>query len=153
MTEVLEFLQDCKSFFIATTIDGKPKVRPFGFIMKYEEKLYFVTGNQKPFFKQIQENPEIEICGMNKKMEWVRLNGKAVVDPRLEVKQKAFETSPRLIHTYKTADSPVIECFYIDEGEASFFTMKVLCQVVGSKNAETLMQSSIVLVFSVFQNF
>ena len=54
MNEVLEFLKNCKVFFVATAEQGKPKVRPFSFVMMHEEKLYFVTGNQKPFFKQIQ---------------------------------------------------------------------------------------------------
>ena len=121
MNEVLEFLKDCKRFFVATTEDGKPKVRPFGFIMTHEDKLYFATGNQKPFFQQIMSNPEIEICGVNQKMEWIRLSGKVVVDSRLEVKEKVFEVSPFLINTYQSAENPTMECFYIDEAKAEVF--------------------------------
>mgnify|MGYP003599122493 CR=1 FL=1 len=121
MNEVLEFLKDCKRFFVATTEEGKPKVRPFSFVMSYEDKLYFATGNQKPFFKQIEANPEIEICGINKKMEWIRLSGKVVLDSRLEVKQKVFEVSPFLINTYNTAEDPTMECFYIDKAKAEVF--------------------------------
>ena len=43
MNEVLEFLKNCKVFFVATAEQGKPKVRPFSFVMMHEEKLYFVT--------------------------------------------------------------------------------------------------------------
>ena len=123
MNEVLEFLKECKRFFVATTEDGKPKVRPFGFIMSHEDKLYFATGNQKPFFKQVNINPEIEICGVNQKMEWIRLSGKVVFDSRLEIKQKVFEVSPFLLNTYNTAEDPTMECFYIDEAKAEISKM------------------------------
>lgn len=120
MEDVLSFLKNCKTFFVATTDGDKPKVRPFGFIMQYEGKLYFVTGNQKPLFKQIQANPYIEICGSNEKSEWLRLSGRAVIDSRLEVKKKAFEMAPELAYVYQAVDSPIFECFYIDEAEACF---------------------------------
>ena len=132
MNEVLEFLKDCKRFFVATTEDGKPKVRPFGFIMTHEDKLYFATGNQKPFFQQIMSNPEIEICGVNQKMEWIRLSGKAVPDSRLEIKQRAFEESPFLKNNYKSVENPVMECFYLGEAKADF------CKIDGSSKTVVL---------------
>ncbi len=130
MDEVLEFLKDCKTFFVATVEGGQPRVRPFGFVMKFEDRLYFVTGNQKPFFKQITENPAIEICGTNEKNEWIRLNGKVVLDSRMEVKQKTFEVMPDLAYVYKTVDNPMFECFYIEEAEASFCTMMAAPRVI-----------------------
>ena len=132
MNEVLEFLKNCKVFFVATTEEGKPKVRPFSFVMLYEEKLYFVTGNQKPFFKQIQAKPEIEICGTSQKMEWIRFSGKVILDSRLQVKQKAFEESPFLKNSYKSVDNPVMECFYLDEAKADF------CKIDGSSKTVIL---------------
>ena len=132
MEEVLEFLKNCKVFFVATAEQGKPKVRPFSFVMMHEEKLYFVTGNQKPFFKQIQANPEIEICGTSQKMEWIRLSGKAVPDSRLEIKQRAFEESPFLKNNYKSVENPVMECFYLGEAKADF------CKIDGSSKTVVL---------------
>lgn len=49
MDEVLKFLTDNPTFYLATIEGNEPKVRPFGFIMKHEGKLYFCTGNQKMF--------------------------------------------------------------------------------------------------------
>lgn len=123
MNEILEFLQRCKTFFIASVEGGKPKVRPFGFVMLHEGRLYFVTGNQKPFFRQIRENPNIEICGVNERSEWIRLSGKAVADSRMSVREKAFEVEPNLTYVYQTVDNPIFECFYLDEVEASICSM------------------------------
>ena len=130
MDEVVKFLKNCKVFFVATTDRGKPKVRPFSFIMLYEKKLYFVTGNQKPFFKQIQENPEIEICGLNQKMECLRLSGKVTADSRIEIKQRAFEESPFLKNNYKSVNNPEMECFYINEARADFYEIGGLSKTV-----------------------
>jgi len=44
---MLKYITDAKTFYIATTEGDKPKVRPFGFIMEFEDKLYFGTSNQK----------------------------------------------------------------------------------------------------------
>jgi uncharacterized pyridoxamine 5'-phosphate oxidase family protein len=130
MEKVLAFLKDCKTFFVATVEDGNPKVRPFGFVMQFEGKLYFATGNQKPFFKQILENSNIEICGANEKYEWVRLRGKAVIDSRSVVKQRAFEAAPELAYVYQTIDNPIFECFYLEDTEARFFAMSAATGIV-----------------------
>lgn len=123
MDEVLSFLKDCKTFFVATVDGDRPRVRPFGFVMQHEAKLYFVTGNHKPFYEQIVSNPNIEMCGMNAKMEWLRLRGKAVCDTRQEIAQRAFDEEPNLVYVYKTPDNPKFACFYLDQAEAEFCTM------------------------------
>ena len=61
MKEVLQFLQENAPFYIATVAGDKPKVRPFGFVMEHEGKLWFCTSNKKNVYKQLQTNPYIEI--------------------------------------------------------------------------------------------
>lgn len=36
MNEVIEFLNDCGVFFLATVDGDQPKVRPYGFVMDYD---------------------------------------------------------------------------------------------------------------------
>ena len=52
----------------------------------------------------------------------MRLKGKAVVDSRKEIIQKAFEIAPVLAQIYQTPDNPIVEMFYIAEGEATFYS-------------------------------
>ena len=113
MNEVLEFLKNCKVFFVATAEQGKPKVRPFSFVMMHEEKLYFVTGNQKSFFKQIQANPEIEISTSSPSYAWIRLNGKAVFENNMAAKEMCMG-NPIVKGQYQTADNPIFEVFYLN---------------------------------------
>ncbi|MDR1541113.1 MAG: pyridoxamine 5'-phosphate oxidase family protein [Clostridiales bacterium] len=121
-TEIQEFLTG-KTFFVATVHENKPKVRPFGFSMEFEEKLYLATNDGKPSYFQLQENPYIEISASIRKpegSEWVRISGKAVFDHRDEVKMKAFEAAPIFKEIYDLEGSPELKLFYISEGMATF---------------------------------
>ncbi|CUH97282.1 hypothetical protein P22_3409 [Propionispora sp. 2/2-37] len=123
MDEVLRFLTDNSTFYLAT-VEGKfPRVRPFGFVMKYKERLYFCTNNQKKVYRQLQENPYFEVSTSDKNGEWLRLNGKAVFDTNPQTKQAALEAAPFLKNMYSVDDN-VFELFYIENAEASFFNMK-----------------------------
>jgi uncharacterized pyridoxamine 5'-phosphate oxidase family protein len=123
MIEVLNFLAECKTFYLATVDGGKPRVRPFGFFMEFEGRLYFSTNESKPSFRQLTANPNFEISAANEKGEWLRLSGEAVFDSRPEVKAKAFEVMPRLRELYDKPDSPVMAPFYVKNGEAVFCSM------------------------------
>ena len=63
MEEVYDFLKECGVFFLATEDGEQPRVRPFGAINVYEGKLYIQTGKIKNVSKQMQDNPNVELCG------------------------------------------------------------------------------------------
>ena len=120
MKEVLDFLTEAKTFFLATAEGDQPRVRPFGFFMRYEGKLYLATSEPKPSFKQLQENPKFELSAVNEKMEWLRLSGKAVFDTHPDTRTHAFMVAPYLEEMYAGPDKPPLALFYVEEGEATF---------------------------------
>lgn len=122
MNEILKFLKDAKTFFLATVDENKPKVRPFGFVMEYEGKLYFCTSSQKDVYKQLVTNPNFEACAMAENGQWIRLQGKAVFDSNLAAKAKVFEIMPSLARMYNTYDNPIFQVFYVEEGEATLYS-------------------------------
>ncbi|MBP2651375.1 MAG: pyridoxamine 5-phosphate oxidase [Firmicutes bacterium] len=122
MHEVLNFLQDCGIFYVSTVDGDKPKVRPFSFVMEYQNKLCFCTGNQKPFYKQLTANPNIEICATAKDFRWLRLSGKAVSCTTKAAKAQALEIMPALKNIYSVEDS-IFEIFYLDNAIANFCSM------------------------------
>ncbi|HAG10955.1 MAG TPA: hypothetical protein DCK76_06145 [Desulfotomaculum sp.] len=73
MEKVLVFLKENPVFYFATEEGDQPKVRPFGFFMEYEGKLYFSMGRHKKVYRQILENPNAEICTASAKGEWIRI--------------------------------------------------------------------------------
>lgn len=119
MNEVLEFLLNNPTFYIATMDGDQPRVRPFGAVMKFEDKLYFTTNNTKPVFKQLTANPKVEISTTSSKGEWIRLTGKAVVDSRREVKEAMLEAAPMLKNMY-SLDDDIFELFYLTDAIATF---------------------------------
>ena len=129
MNEVLEFLQNSQIFFVATNDGEQPRVRPFGFVMEYDKRLYFCTGNQKPFYQQLQNNPKLEICAC-KDAEWVRIEGEASFDSRLEVKQKVFELDEGVAGIYGTPDNTNFEVFFLENAKATFYSFTSDCRTV-----------------------
>lgn len=123
MDEVLTFLKDNPVFYLATVEGNIPKVRPFGFAMNFEGKLYFCTSNQKPVFRQLKANPNFEVCTTSKTNEWLRLKGKAVFNTTRQTKQAALDAMPMLKNMYSVDDS-LFELFYIEDAEATFTDMK-----------------------------
>jgi uncharacterized pyridoxamine 5'-phosphate oxidase family protein len=123
MHEIANFLADSKTFFLATVDGEKPKVRPFGFFMEFEGKLYFGTNETKPSFRQLKANPNIEISAANANNEWLRLSGEAVFDYSPEARAKAFEVAPYLQGLYGNPDSPILALFYVKNGEAAFCSL------------------------------
>ena len=80
MEKLLAFLKDAGTFFYASCDGDKPRVRPFGFFMELNGKFYVGMGQQKESYKQTIANPNVELCAMNKKMQWIRVRGVAVPD-------------------------------------------------------------------------
>lgn len=110
MKEAIKFLKECGTFYLATTENDQPRVRPFGAVMEYEEKLYICTNNTKNVFKQIKDNPKVEMSGTIGD-RWIRVTGKLVVDSRIEAKAKFLEECT--LSMYK-ADDGIFEVLYFE---------------------------------------
>lgn len=47
MNEIYEFLKKCGTYYLATVEGNQPRVRPFGTIDLFEDKLYIQTGKKR----------------------------------------------------------------------------------------------------------
>ncbi len=124
MLEVYEFLKKCGTFYLATTEGDQPRVRPFGAVDVFENKLYIQTGKVKKVSKQMAANPKIEICGMDGE-KWIRIEAVAIEDDRIEAKQHMLDSNPVLKSMY-AADDGNTEVLYLKNATAtiSSFTEK-----------------------------
>ncbi len=119
MNNVTDFLKENQTQYFATVgIDGKPKVRPFQFMLVDDGKMYFCTSNKKDVYKEMTALPYIELCISNTKYSWLRLSGKAVFSKDISLKTKIQDASPLVKSIYKTPDNPDFEIFYLDEAVA-----------------------------------
>lgn len=128
MDEVFDFLKKCRVFYLATVDGNKPRVRPFGAINVFEGKLYIQTGKIKNVSKQMQLNPNIEICGFADG-KWIRLEGKVVRDDRIEAKESMLDANPELKGMYSANDDNT-EVLYLENAKATFCSFTELPKVV-----------------------
>lgn len=119
MNEVIQFLNENPVQYFATVgLDGKPKVRPFQFMLEQGGKLYFCTNNTKEVYKEMQNTPYVEIVTSSSTFAWMRLSGKVTFSNDLEIKKAIIEASPLVKSLYQTAENPIFEIFYLDEANA-----------------------------------
>ena len=118
MQEVYEFLKKCGTYYLATVEGNQPRVRPFGTIDLFEDKLYIQTGKVKNVSKQIQENPNVELCAFADG-KWLRVAGKLVRDDRVEAKKHMLDSYPNLQAMYSAEDDNT-EVLYLEGATATF---------------------------------
>ena len=111
MKETYEFLKETKTYYIATIDGDKPKVRPFGTVNIFEDKLYIQTGKSKDVYKQIEKNNNVEICAFDKG-KWIRVEGKLIPDNRVEAKKAMLDNYPELRSMYDENDDNTIVLYF-----------------------------------------
>ena len=116
MKEVQEFLKEAGVYYLATIDGDKPRVRPFGTAEIFEGKLYIQTGKSKDVSKQIQVNPNVELCAF-KDGRWIRVSGMLVRDDRIEAKKDMLDKNPNLRGMYNENDDNT-EVLYFENGTA-----------------------------------
>ena len=118
MQTVFDFLKECGTYYLATVDGDQPRVRPFGTIDIFEDKLYIQTGKVKDVSKQLQANPKAEICAFADG-KWLRISCKLVRDDRREPKEHMLDNYPSLKMMY-SADDDNTEVLYLKDATATF---------------------------------
>ena len=123
MENVINFLKDTRIFYVATVENGKPKIRPFGAVMLFENKLYISTSNTKEVYKQIIKSPNISICACNDNRKWIRIEGIAKLDNRISAKQKMLDENPALLQNkrFSSAHDQTMAILYLDSPSINFY--------------------------------
>ncbi len=118
MKKVYDFLKKCNIYYLATTEGDQPRVRPFGTVDLFEDKIYIQTGKSKDVSKQIAENPKVEICAFDGK-KWLRIAAEAVNDDRVEAKAHMLDNYPDLKSMYDAEDDNT-QVLYLTNATAVF---------------------------------
>ena len=83
-----------------TTDKDKPKIRVFQIMKQEGHTLYFATSPHKEVYRQLQENPNIELLAMDGNVS-VRVTGHAVFDVSDDVAREIYSDNPVLPRLYK----------------------------------------------------
>lgn len=120
MKTVVDYLVNSKVQYFATVgTDQKPKVRPFQFMLEDGGKLYFCTGTAKPVYREMQQNPNVEICSCGENYSWLRLSGTVRFSDDLGMKSKIMNSNALVKSIYQTPDNPGYAIFYLENAQAT----------------------------------
>jgi uncharacterized pyridoxamine 5'-phosphate oxidase family protein len=123
MATALEFLKTNRVFYLGTTDGAKGFVRPFGFVMKRNGRLYLCTNKTKDVYKQMSQYLDVEISAMAADMTWLRVRGRIAFDESREAKVQAFDEAPDLKRIYpKGADDETFVTFYFADAQATLYS-------------------------------
>lgn len=118
MNEVYQFLKKADTYYLATVEGDQPRVRPFGTVELFEDKIYIQTGKVKPVSKQLHANPKAEICAFMEG-KWIRVTCELEADERVEAKKHMLDSYPMLREMYDENDDNT-EVFFLKHGVATF---------------------------------
>lgn len=120
MDEIIEYLTSVPAWYLATCEGDQPRVRPFSFVMREDDKLWFCTAMNKDVYHQLVDNPKFELSAWKPGFGWVILTGKAsMVDTAGdEVRKAGYEHMTALGETYEDCDDPRLTFFSLVEGTA-----------------------------------
>ena len=117
MQRVCEFLKNAEVYYLATVEGDQPRVRPFGTVNLFENKLYIQTGKVKPTSRQLAANPKAEICAF-KDGTWIRIACELVEDDRYEARKSMLDAYPNLRRMYDENDGNT-QVFYMKNATAT----------------------------------
>ena len=117
MKEVYEFLKKCGVYYLATVEGDQPRVRPFGTIDLFEDKLYIQTGKVKAVAQQMKANSKVEISAMAQDGRWIRIAGEAVLDENVAAQEHMLDAYPNLKAMYQPGDGNT-EVYYLKNAVA-----------------------------------
>lgn len=107
MDKILEFLNSCGAYYLATADVDQPKVRPMGFAKIVDGKLSFYTSKLKNLYKQLENNPASELCASSRN-GWLRIYGAVIFNDSPE----AFQNWDEEAKFFRFRDEDKIVCSF-----------------------------------------
>ena len=114
MQQALDFLRDHNEIAFASCEGNLPKIRVFQIMKQEGTKLYFATSTKKEIWRQLQENPNVELLASADKVS-VRCIGMVNFDVPEETKQWIYENNDVLSRLYTSYDKLAYFCLPIAE--------------------------------------
>ena len=116
MKEVYAFLKEAGTYYLATVEGDQARVRPFGTIDMFEDKLYIQTGLSKAVARQMIANPKVEISAMLGG-KWIRVAAEAILDDNIAAQEHMLDEHPSLKGMYQAGDGNTA-VFYLKNATA-----------------------------------
>ncbi len=122
MEQVIKLLEESPAVYVGTADEnGHPHVRPFALTFYKDGKFYFSTSNKTSAYRDLKNNPFVEISVMSKEYVWIRIFAKIVFTQDIKIKETAIATKEMLKNFFGSADNPEFNMFFLTEGTATIY--------------------------------
>lgn len=119
-SDCFRFIRECTYFFLATSVGGKPRLRPMGFVYADDKALYLATDNRKGVYSELMKSPGVELASYNlNTRKWIRISGMAVRDSSGAVREEMKNLYPMIRQEYIGKDEMYLVIFKVTIEEAS----------------------------------
>ncbi len=122
--EIFEFIKKNPVFALATAEENKPHVRNMMLYRADENGIIFNTGENKDVHRQLQANPQVEMCFYNAdEGRQVRIEGSVETLEDLELKKRVVADYPFLKEWVDREGYDVLIVYCLKNGKATTWTM------------------------------
>ena len=125
--KVYDFLEKAGTFYLATVEGDQPRVRPYGALLYFEDKIYIMAFGKTNATRQIAANQKAEICAF--KGQTLRIECELVEDNRPEVGKALVDKMPSLKAALgENGENGVM--YYLADAKANFFKLMELEETI-----------------------
>lgn len=129
LESIVEYLTSIPAWYLATSDNDQPHVRPFSFAALQDDRIWFCTATTKDVYRELVANPKFELTAWKPGYGWVIMRGEADLVDRAnaETRQAGYEHLVALGESYEGPNDPVLTFFSTLQAEAW------ICDIDGSK--------------------
>ena len=118
--ECYTFIRECGYFFLATAVDGKPRLRPMGMIHVQGDHLYIATDRRKSVYADLMSNPSVELACYNlNTRKWLRISGTMEPDSSVQVLESMLALYPMISQEFIQQDEIHLIIFRLQMEQAT----------------------------------
>ena len=126
--DCIKFANENPVSYIATMDGDQPRVRAFLMWFADESGFYYHTGTAKSVYKQLKNNPRVEVCFYHPSSDlmaknMMRVTGEVEFLDNPKIRDRLLEERPFLRALMKSPNDTVLAIFRIPKGEAWFWSM------------------------------
>ncbi|MEG0071245.1 MAG: pyridoxamine 5'-phosphate oxidase family protein [Raoultibacter sp.] len=117
---VLSYLTSIPAWYLATSVDNQPHVRPFSFAAEQDGVIWFCTATTKDVWEELNLNRKFEATAWWPGHGWLILRGLAGLEDTVcdEIRQAGYEHMTGLGESYEGACDPTLVFFSVEQPEA-----------------------------------
>ena len=117
---VLQYLTAVPAWYLATSVDDQPHVRPFSFAAEQDGKIWFCTATTKDVWEELLANPRFEATSWWPGHGWLILRGVVGMNDLVndEIRKAGYDHLTMLGETYDGPTDPTLVFFSVEQPQA-----------------------------------